>query len=402
MTIQENNEPQKGELAIMPQQQIAKRQPVVNLRINSVQDLVTLGTIANKSGLYKFRSSEQCFMAICRGADLGLSPSESLSGIYFLDGKLTLSGGLMAAMIDNSPAHRYKVIVSTEKRCQIDFYRYYSDTGWDLAYSSDFTIEEAKKAGLLTKSVWANYPKSMLFWRTLSQGARAACAGLFMGSAYTPEEMGVEMDESGSAILNDPPQSDDEPRFSDNTPNESAKPNQPKVPTNKKTVPFPGNKTTLIPSNPHYVSFLKELREMLGVERDFVAKWLVDRHVIDPSGKPNPSILPASQMDNLLYAIINNWHERTLNRKLEEESLWSCVNKVSFLSSKESQNWDVFSLLLDDIQTLTLTLSPEEEGEPVADAAEQPIAQPVSDEDDGQHPIDILSEIVEDQEENEF
>lgn len=353
MTFQDDNDQTSKKAEIVPltaAQPLFKRSSV-SVRIASVQDLVTLGTIANKSGLYKLKNSEQCFMAILRGADMGLSPAESLSGIELVNGKLTLSGGLMAAMIDNSPYYRYQTVVSTDKRCSLRFSRYYPDTGWIESGESDFTIEEAKRANLLGKDVWRNYPKSMLFWRSLSQGARMYCAGLFMGAVYTPEELGAEVDENGQPInLNTNAnfvESDQPANFSDGkTQKPAAKPTAQPSKKPLKVVPKEPVK------NPHYVGFVRSLRETLEVDREIPRAWLLERNYTDPS------LLPADMMDDLIYVVVNEWHRRELGESLSEDTLWTYVNKVSSMTPEELESANTFSAILEDIKILASVLTP--------------------------------------------
>jgi hypothetical protein len=63
-------------------------------------------------------------------------------------------------------------------------------------------MKEAQAAGLTGKDNWKKYPSDMLFARAISRGARRFAPGIFGGSpVYTPDEMGVEVDEEGSVIV---------------------------------------------------------------------------------------------------------------------------------------------------------------------------------------------------------
>jgi hypothetical protein len=73
-----------------------------------------------------------------------------------------------------------------------------------LTPSSEFTIEDAKKAGLLTsgnRGSWEKYPRNMLFARALSNGAKWHCADIFGGPVYVPEEMGAIVDGDTGTVL---------------------------------------------------------------------------------------------------------------------------------------------------------------------------------------------------------
>ena len=60
---------------------------------------------------------------------------------------------------------------------------------WVAVGESKFTIEDAKRAGLIKPdSAWLKYPRAMLFSRAISQGARLFCPDA-IGGIYTNEEM---------------------------------------------------------------------------------------------------------------------------------------------------------------------------------------------------------------------
>jgi len=126
---------------------------------------------------------------------MGFSPLVSMTKINVISGKISLSAELMASMIKRSGEYDYKIVKHDDSECSIQFYRK-SEKG----YLSTFTIEDAKKAGLMKGgSGWEKYPRAMLFSRALSQGARIECPHLLNG-AYTAEEMGAEVNEEGEVI----------------------------------------------------------------------------------------------------------------------------------------------------------------------------------------------------------
>jgi len=56
-------------------------------------------------------------------------------------------------------------------------------------YRHEFTLEDAKRAGLADADNYRKYPKAMLFSRCMSAGARAMFPDVLAGM-YTPEELG--------------------------------------------------------------------------------------------------------------------------------------------------------------------------------------------------------------------
>lgn len=77
----------------------------------------------------------------------------------------------------------------TGKRC---------DSGDTLTVT--FDEGDAKRAGLLNKNTWKQYPKSMYWARAVSQLCRQLFADVTLGLSYTPEELGAEVTEDGEVI----------------------------------------------------------------------------------------------------------------------------------------------------------------------------------------------------------
>lgn len=146
-----------------------------------------------------FQDSKQLAQAVVKvmaGAELGISPFASMTGIHIVQGKPTLSSNLIATLVKNDPRYNYRVRISTDVQCVIDWYEEGERIG-----ESEFTIKEAQAAGLTGKSTWKQYPSDMLFARALTRGARRHAPGIFGGApVYTPEEMGADVNEDGDIV----------------------------------------------------------------------------------------------------------------------------------------------------------------------------------------------------------
>ncbi|HEX2926106.1 MAG TPA: hypothetical protein VHP38_07605, partial [Ruminiclostridium sp.] len=59
---------------------------------------------------------------------------------------------------------------------------------YEFEYSFKFSLDDAKKAGLLDKQIWRQYTKTMLKWRAVSGCARVVFSDI-IGGLYTPEEI---------------------------------------------------------------------------------------------------------------------------------------------------------------------------------------------------------------------
>jgi hypothetical protein len=165
---------------------------------NQFDQLERAATALQKSGYFKDVTSQaQAIVKVMAGAELGLPPFASMSGINIIQGKPVLGANVLATLTKNDPRYDYKVKISTNLVCTLTWLENSKVVG-----ESSFTIEEAKTAGLAEKDNWRKYPSDMLFARAISRGARRYAPGIFGGSpVYTPDEMGIDTDEDGHVVV---------------------------------------------------------------------------------------------------------------------------------------------------------------------------------------------------------
>lgn len=147
-----------------------------------------------QSGYFRdVTSTAQAIVKVMAGAELGLPPFASMTGINIIQGKPVLGANVLATLVKNDPRYNYMVKVCDAKDCELAWF----EDGKQVGISS-FTWDEAKQAGLTEKDNWRKYPSDMLFARAISRGARRFAPGIFGGSpVYTPDEMGVDTNEEG-------------------------------------------------------------------------------------------------------------------------------------------------------------------------------------------------------------
>ena len=156
-----------------------------------------------KSGLLptSFREHpENVLYAYEYGEMLGLPPIAAITGIHVIEGKPSISAGLISALVRRA-GHRIRVQATgtgpdAKARCQITRA---DDPGF--TYSATWDMERAKQAGLLGKTNWVRYPEAMLKARAVSECARDACQEVLLGIRYTPDELGA--DDDGGELLHD-------------------------------------------------------------------------------------------------------------------------------------------------------------------------------------------------------
>ena len=142
------------------------------------------GLRSGSKGDHAQRTAE-ALVKIEAGAELGIGPMAAIQAFHVVEGKPTMSGNGWAALIRRSGRYDYRIAELTPKRCSLEFL----DRG-EAVYTSTFTIDDAKAAGLAGKSVWKSYPEDMLFNRAITKGARKICPDVAMGlPIYTPEEI---------------------------------------------------------------------------------------------------------------------------------------------------------------------------------------------------------------------
>jgi hypothetical protein len=152
------------------------------------------------SGLFgDVRGAAQAAVKVMAGREMGFGPIASMTGVHIIKGHVTISAHLMAAAVRRSRDYDYQVKRLTDAACEIDFS--YKGT---LAGTVTFSIEDARRAGLAQGDNWRKYPKNMLFARAMSNGARWYCPDVFAGPAYTPDELGADVDGETLAMVSPP------------------------------------------------------------------------------------------------------------------------------------------------------------------------------------------------------
>lgn len=124
---------------------------------------------------------------ILKGRELGIPPMQALSGIAVIQGKPVAGSELMLAILYRDHGDNCLWFTeTTDVRCAVSYAR----RGWPERREYAFTIDDAKRAGLLNNATWTKYPAAMLRARTISAVARMAFPDS-IGGMYTPEELGA-------------------------------------------------------------------------------------------------------------------------------------------------------------------------------------------------------------------
>lgn len=150
----------------------------------NLEDLQRLGNMCATSGFFQdARQLAQACVKIAAGAEYGLPPVVSMTGINVIKGRVTLSANVMAAIMKRA-GYKLKTRFDGEQSCTITVI---DPDGENLGESS-FSMDDARKAGLGGDN-WKKFPRNMLFARAVSNAARWFAPEVLTG-AITPEELG--------------------------------------------------------------------------------------------------------------------------------------------------------------------------------------------------------------------
>lgn len=155
--------------------------------IDTYKDQMSLSDIFAKSGMFTdVKNQYQAFVKIIAGKELGFSPIDSMTNIFFVKDRRGLTSAALALLIKKSNKYDYIVEKLEEKECVIAFYKV-TEKENILIGKSSFTFADAAKAGLVNKDNWKNYPRNCLFARALANGIRWYTPDVVCG--YAIEEM---------------------------------------------------------------------------------------------------------------------------------------------------------------------------------------------------------------------
>lgn len=141
----------------------------------------------HQSGLFSGRNKAQLAVIIMQGHELGLGTMQAVNGIFVVDGKPSLSAQLAVSLVQRSgQAEYFRVAESSPASATAATIRKDDPTRTEIKVT--WTIEDAKKAGLLSKQNWTKYPQRMLEARAMMALARQVYPDVLMG-LYAPEEL---------------------------------------------------------------------------------------------------------------------------------------------------------------------------------------------------------------------
>jgi hypothetical protein len=176
---------------------------------------------------------EKLFIAIQMGAELGFTPMQSIGTIAVVNNRPCVYGDGLSALIRHSPVCKSLSAPSYQGKdetrvCTVKAERTNGDT-----CSATFGYADAKKAGLLSRDTYRNYPDDMYWRRALGRAAKQLFGDVLCGLSLAEEQQDIAYADEPSLESGDDAPLDslddaaallaaDEPRPSDPTPEELA------------------------------------------------------------------------------------------------------------------------------------------------------------------------------------
>jgi len=129
---------------------------------------------------------EQIMVAIMAGAELGLAPFQSLQSFAVVNGRPTLWGDGLLAVVRAQGVRVREWIEGEGDHMVAHCEAIRPDTGEEVARA--FSVADAKKAGLWAKQgPWQQYPRRMLQMRARALALRDGCADMLRGMQVREE-----------------------------------------------------------------------------------------------------------------------------------------------------------------------------------------------------------------------
>lgn len=169
------------------------------VEINDTHDAWRFANIAFTSGLAPkgFKNVASVMIAVIMGAELGMTPMASLQNIAVINGRPSLWGDIMLALVRQSGLFDEEVF---EETCDDSLD---GGTGFctvrrkpdGKAITRKFSMLDAERAKLLAKdATWHTYPQRMLMFRPRSWALRDAFGDVLLGLRSAEEERDIPDD----------------------------------------------------------------------------------------------------------------------------------------------------------------------------------------------------------------
>lgn len=164
------------------QKVVEEQNDVISLQKRQLDALVGGGFLP------KGCSKEEAFARVVAGASMGMKPIQSINGIAMINGHPTLHSDsipcvVMASGLVTGMKYEFK---GEGDNLSCTFY--IRRKGVEEYQEWTYSMEDARKAGVLSNPVWKNHTRKMLFNRARTWCMRNTFPDV-IGNIYTPDEI---------------------------------------------------------------------------------------------------------------------------------------------------------------------------------------------------------------------
>ena len=149
--------------------------------IIALKDIERAGELIAKSGLFGVKTPEQAIALMLVAQAEGRNPFEAARDYHIIQGRPALKADSILARFQQAGGSVRWIELSDTKAVA----EFSHPQGGKVII--DWDLDRAKRAGLLGKENWRNYPRQMLRARVISEGVRTVFPGVCVGT-YTVEE----------------------------------------------------------------------------------------------------------------------------------------------------------------------------------------------------------------------
>ena len=146
------------------------------------ESMERMASAVAKSGLFGVKTADQALALMLVAQAEGRHPATAAQEYHIIQNRPALKADTLLARYQQAGG-TVKFEELSEKRCAATFSHPASG-----AFTIDWTIEMAQRAGLASRDTWKSYPRAMLRARVISEGVRTSFPGVAIG-VYTPEEL---------------------------------------------------------------------------------------------------------------------------------------------------------------------------------------------------------------------
>lgn len=155
---------------------------MTNTALVPITDIERMAVAVAKSRLFGVETPDQAMALMLIAQAEGMHPAIAARDYHIIKGRPSLKADAMLARFQ-SAGGKVRWLAMTDARVAGEFAH---PQGGSVEI--EWTLDMAKRAGLVNNDNWRKYPRQMLRARCISEGIRTVFPGVVVGT-YTPEEV---------------------------------------------------------------------------------------------------------------------------------------------------------------------------------------------------------------------